>query len=193
MQPQKILIAVALVVGIVGTFGAPAHAQASYPSAGEFFAFLGEEDNYREFRDLVSYLRENGVADVVPPEQLVRQGTDYKQAGEPPFAMPPRDFWPNIIPTLKLIKEEIIPLVGELQVVSAYRSYRYNARAGGTEASAHLMFSAVDVVPKRKITRKQLHGILLKTWSAIGVETEWGLGLYSRLRFHVDTKSYRRW
>jgi hypothetical protein len=163
------------------------------PSARDWEAFLARGEHRQTFRAFVDFLRREGVDDVVPPEQLLRQGTSWREAKTPAFAFPPRHLWPGIVPTLRFLRDEVIPLVGPVEVVSGFRTRAYNRRAGGARRSKHLVFCAVDVVPLQPISRRTLHRRLLELWRRRGRAHGFGLGLYSGRRFHVDTCGYRRW
>ncbi|WP_232380439.1 D-Ala-D-Ala carboxypeptidase family metallohydrolase [Leptospira ainlahdjerensis] len=139
------------------------------------------------------FLREHKVLNVVPIEQLLRQGTDWRQTESQPFAIPPRDLWPNILPTLKVIRDLILPQVGPVTVVSGFREAEYNNKAGGAKSSRHLQFSALDMIPDREIDRVHLKGKLLVLWQKEGPARKIGVGLYSRNRFHIDTLGFRKW
>lgn len=163
------------------------------PDAASFERFLARDDHRRAFNDFVQLLAERGVDDVVEPWTLWRQGTDWRSLDEPPFAAPPAAMWPEIVPTLALLRDEVVPLVGPVEVVSGFRTERYNARAGGSKGSRHKGFEAVDVVPRRSWSRTALHEALLGLWSGHGPARKMGLGLYGGTRFHVDTWKHRRW
>ncbi len=94
---------------------------------------------------------------------------------------------------MKFLREEIIPLIGPVEILSAYRESSYNLKAGGARKSKHLDFFAVDLRPVKNISRKDLHSKLLDIWTKKGKEYNLGLGLYSGLRFHIDTAGYRKW
>ncbi|MCB9794082.1 MAG: hypothetical protein H6741_15310 [Alphaproteobacteria bacterium] len=162
-------------------------------SAEDFDAFLAFEDRRARFRDFEASLIREGVGEVVPPWQLWRQGTDFRSLGEPAFAEPPAEQLGNIVSTLKLLRDEVIPRVGPVEVLSGYRTERYNSRAGGSAGSRHKWFQAVDVLPERPWARAELHTELLSFWSTKGSAVDMGLGLYGGTRFHVDTWRYRRW
>jgi uncharacterized protein YcbK (DUF882 family) len=130
---------------------------------------------------------------VVPPWHLWRQGTDWRGVGEPAFARPPRDQWASIEPTLRLLRDEVVPEVGPVVVVSGFRTTRFNEKAGGAPGSRHRWFEAVDVVPRRWWSREGLHRRLLAFWEREGPALKLGLGLYSGTRFHVDTWKHRKW
>ncbi|MGC4121635.1 MAG: D-Ala-D-Ala carboxypeptidase family metallohydrolase [Myxococcales bacterium] len=97
------------------------------------------------------------------------------------------------MPVLRFVQKELVPELGELEVMSAYRTEAYNEPAGGARRSRHCTFGALDLQPKNAVARKDLHAKLTRLWKAKGKETQWGLGLYSGTRFHVDVWRYRTW
>ncbi|TGM59803.1 peptidase M15 [Leptospira adleri] len=163
------------------------------PSKEQWDEFRKTPENHRKILTFEKFLQLNQVLNVVPAEQLLRQGTDWRQAESPPFSIPPRDLWPNILPTLRVIRDLILPEIGPVTVVSGFRDAEYNVKAGGAKSSRHLLFSAVDLVPNREIDRIELHNRLLNLWQKKGPEKKIGLGLYSRNRFHIDTNGFRKW
>lgn len=163
------------------------------PSKEQWNEFRKLPENRQKIINFEKFLRENGVWNVVPAEQLLRQGTDWRQAASPPFAIPPRDLWPNILPTLRVIRDLILPEIGPVTVVSGFREVEYNLKAGGAKSSRHLFFSAVDMIPDREIDRAHLRNQLLQLWKKEGSRKKIGLGLYSRNRFHIDTSGFRTW
>lgn len=126
-------------------------------------------------------------------DRLLQQGTDYIEVGLPAFAVPPETLFTNILPTLRVLEEEIEPLIGEVMVVSGYRTRKYNSAAGGADQSRHLYFDAVDVVPVTRIPERILKRRLRQFWYEKGEEFNLGLGLYGHSRFHIDTWRYRNW
>lgn len=165
----------------------------SAPDENDFADFLSSAHNKNEYREFDAFLKARGVHGIVPAEQLLRQGTDWKDIGQPPYAMPPRRYWPNIIPLLRFIRNEVIPETGPVEVVSGYRSIEYNRLARGAPGSRHLRFQALDIVPEKIMFRGTLHAKLLEIWERKGRTCNLGLGLYSRNRFHVDTYGFRKW
>jgi hypothetical protein len=164
------------------------------PTDADWATFAAEADHQARYEAFVAFLDREGVGDVVtPPWHLWRQGTDWQDAKQPPFAVPSKDQWGAMTPALKLLRDEIIPLVGPVEVVSGFRTDAYNRLAGGAKSSRHKWFEAVDVVPKRELSREQLHGLLLPWWKERGPALRVGLGLYAGVRFHVDTHRHRRW
>ncbi|WP_246838742.1 D-Ala-D-Ala carboxypeptidase family metallohydrolase [Leptospira stimsonii] len=139
------------------------------------------------------FLRDHKVLSVVPAEQLLRQGTDWRQTESQPFAIPPRDIWPNILSTLRVIRDLILPEIGPVTVVSGFREAEYNRKAGGAKSSRHLQFSALDMIPDSEIDSVHLKEKLFVIWQKEGSARKIGVGLYSRNRFHIDTLGFRKW
>ena len=145
------------------------------------------------YADFEATLRTAGVADVVEPWTLWYQGTSWESGGHPPFVEPPRVEWPAIVPTLRILRDEVIPVTGALCVVSGYRTAAYNATEGGAKSSKHMGFHGVDVLPARAWERQALHTSLKEIHARVGVALQMGLGLYSGVRFHVDAWRFRTW
>ncbi|WP_226664369.1 D-Ala-D-Ala carboxypeptidase family metallohydrolase [Microbulbifer aggregans] len=162
-------------------------------SAAAFDKFLNEGDNRAHFDRLAHFLSINEVGDVIPPFQLMRQGSDWKKIDEPPFAIPPEENWETMVDTLKTLKEFVIPEVGPVVILSGWRTSSYNAKAGGARTSKHMHFCGLDMVPEDEYTRKQLLPKLRRIHKNHGRKWNMGLGIYSGIRFHVDTCGYRRW
>ena len=139
------------------------------------------------------YLVSNQVGGVLPTWQLLRTATAWKDCGSQPFEVPPADQWPHMVETLRYIRDYVIPAVGPVEPVSAYRNPTLNICAGGAPESAHKLDSAVDLVPLRPITREVLMRTLCGAHTNHGAAYNAGLGFYAYLRFHVDSTKYRRW
>ena len=164
------------------------------PTASDFDDWLGAEPSRaKEYTDFVALLHSEKLDRVVPPAHLWRQGTDWRTVQHPPYAAPPRALWPAMLPTLRLLRDEVIPLVGPIVVVSGFRTAEFNAAAGGAPGSRHKNFEAVDLVPRLPWTRARLHRRLLAWWTEDGPALQLGLGLYAGTRFHVDAWKHRRW
>lgn len=112
---------------------------------------------------------------------------------------PPRDLWPNMIPTA-LAAEAIRARMGcPLLVGNGYRPEPYNSQVGGARRSQHLYFRALDLdLPASHSGRAEqeaLYRITCELW----LDEEWagaklGIGLYRPwrgTRVHIDT-GYRR-
>ena len=139
------------------------------------------------------YLFEHQVALVVPTWQLLRTASDWAKCGADPFEVPPADEWPNVVQTLRYIRDYVIPAVGPVEPVSVYRNPLLNQCAGGAAESVHQSMSAIDLVPLRPTERTALLTRLCAAHALAGPRYNVGLGFYTKLRFHVDSSRYRTW
>jgi Peptidase M15 len=139
------------------------------------------------------YLTTWGVAGTVPTWQLLRSASDWMKCGAAPFEVPPSETWPNVVQTLRYIREKVIPAVGPVEPVSVYRNPVLNQCAGGAEESAHRFMQAVDMVPLLPITREELIRRLCTVHARSGEPYGVGLGFYVGLRFHIDSRKFRKW
>ncbi len=139
------------------------------------------------------YLVTYGVGGIVPTWQLLRTASSWQRCGAQPFEVPPVHEWPNVVQTLRYVRDFVIQAVGPVEPVSAYRNPVLNACAGGAPESAHKHYSAIDLVPLRPTSRHDLMRTLCAVHARRGPDYGVGLGFYAFLRFHVDTTRYRRW
>ncbi len=139
------------------------------------------------------YLTTYGVGGILPTWQLLRTATTWQRCGAQPFEVPPATDWPNVVQTLRYIRDYVVPAVGPVEPVSAYRNPALNVCAGGAPESAHKYYSAVDLVPLRPTAREDLMHTLCTVHARRGPAYGVGLGFYAFLRFHLDTTKYRRW
>jgi hypothetical protein len=139
------------------------------------------------------YLVGAEVGGVVPTWQLFRTATSWRSCGAQPFEIPPTEEWPHIVNTLRYIRDYVIPALGPVEPVSAYRNPALNLCAGGAPESAHKLYSAIDMVPLRPITREAMMRTLCGDHSLHGADYHAGLGFYAFMRFHVDSTKFRRW
>ena len=139
------------------------------------------------------YLDRHGAAWVLPTWQVIRTASDWRKCGAAAFEVPPASEWPNIVQTLRFVRDEVVPAIGPVEAVSAYRNPALNNCAGGSAGSAHLGFHAIDLVPLREIPREQLIETLCAVHDRRGQAHGAGMGFYPFLRFHVDSKGFRRW
>lgn len=200
-----------LILALTFLFASPALAQspgpvqppqwnpaADYITAGQdepgyrswFMALPSRAGQVKAFND---YLATYEVSGIVPTWQLFRTATSWEKCSAQPFEIPPTSEWPHIVQTLRYIRDYVIPAVGPVEPVSAYRNPALNVCAGGAPESAHKHYSAIDLVPLRPTTREELMRILCAAHGRRGLAYEVGLGFYAFLRFHVDTSKYRRW
>ncbi len=137
------------------------------------------------------FLDENSVGDIVPISQLLKSARDWKKCHAEPFTMPPRELWPNIVPTLQVIKQ--FKLEGVLVnpvAASVYRDPVLNLCAGGSPGSKHMQLSAIDF--DIDATPESLE-TLCNAWRTQGADLKLGLGFYTSTRIHLDTLGYRSW
>lgn len=144
----------------------------------------------RQFHD---YLQASGVSFVVPTWQLLRTASDWQRCGADPFEVPPAHEWPNIVNTLRYVRDHVVPRVGPVEPVSVFRNSALNRCAGGAPESVHKSMSAIDFVPLVPIDRAGLIRRLCAEHQQVGPRYNAGLGFYTKLRFHVDSWKYRTW
>ena len=155
--------------------------------------YLRQDDHRARFAQMLDYFDRRGVGEVVEPQSLLRQGTDWLDIGEPAFAIAPESLWPTMVATLTLLRDELVPSIGPVEVLSAYRTDNYNRKTGGSRSSKHRDFCGLDLVPQSNISRKELVEELKALHARLGPASHMGLGFSSNLRFHIDTCGYRTW
>jgi hypothetical protein len=141
-----------------------------------------------------TYLKSRGVGDVLPLADILRSDARWRRckAGQP-FAVPPRVLWPAMVPTLRYIRDELVPVTGPVRIVSGYRDPVANSCFKGAKASRHLRFAALDLEPVAPLSRDDLIARLCPLHTRTGARFDVGLGIYAVTRFHIDTAGYRRW
>lgn len=160
-------------------------------------------ENRRNFAEFDAFLARSGVGDVVPAWQLTRNDSAIaaKCAGGS-FAVPPRELWGNAVPVLAFARERVIPRIGPIEAISAWRSPRANRCSNGASASRHLTFSGIDFVALKRGENRALFAELCELQTRLGPASRFGLGAYfdpakpdqNRIgRFHVDLAGYRSW
>jgi hypothetical protein len=198
------LAALSLIVAAPASAQIPVTAPAWRNPATDYITAGQDEAGYRNWylasnrhqvaaTNFNTYLMTWGVGGVVPTWQLLRTATSWHRCGAQPFEVPPVSEWPHVVQTLRYISDYVIPAVGPVEAVSAYRNPHLNVCSGGAPESAHKHYSAVDLVPVQQTTREQLMRTLCRVHARRGLDYGVGLGFYAFLRFHVDTTKYRRW
>jgi hypothetical protein len=134
-----------------------------------------------------------GVRDVLPTWQLIRTASMWRECHGEPFEVPPFTLWPGMVKTLRFIRDHVVPAVGPVEAVSGYRNAALNLCAHGAAGSAHRDFFALDLIPLRPTTRRQLFDEICPAHARWGPAAGVGLGFYTYTRFHIDTRSFRRW
>lgn len=139
------------------------------------------------------YLRAAGVGEVVPIWQLARTASQWHRCGQPAFEVPPTEVWDQIVNTLRFVRDHVIPAVGAVEALSAYRNPLLNSCAGGSPNSAHQQNIGVDLIPLYPFERNQLMSRLCTVHARAGLTSNAGLGFYVGIRFHIDVWKYRAW
>jgi hypothetical protein len=139
------------------------------------------------------YLRMEGLNDVVPNWELLRTASMWRDCNGPRFEVAPFAEWQHIAKSLHYIHDHVVPVIGPVQAVSGYRDDALNKCAKGAPESAHRHFYAIDLVPIRPLSRAGLIRSMCAIHQADGERYDVGLGFYSGVRFHIDSKGYRRW
>lgn len=157
-------------------------------------------DNFAAFD---RFIAQSGYADVVPSWQLLRANSaQILRCPVAPFILPPRRTWRNILPALRLVREQVIPAVGRVNVASVFRTSSANACSRGASQSRHLTFAAIDLLPIDQPDPVASFRRLCRAWRQAGPASGWGLGAYYDLarrdqnsigRFHVDGTGWRTW
>ena len=178
--------------------GMPWEPTAPYITVGQDEAgyrnwYLASPANAVSVKSFNDYLTTWGVGGIVPTWQLLRTASDWQKCGSPAFEVPPTEDWPNVVQTLRYIRDKVIPTIGPVEPVSVYRNPALNQCAGGAPESAHRFMQAVDLVPLRPVTRDAMMRQLCGVHAVSGPKYDVGLGFYVGLRFHVDSRKFRTW
>lgn len=167
------------------------------------YIFRRDADLFAEWRSgpaktnvtaIETYLRREGVGDVLPLADILRSDARWRRCPKAEaFAVPPRSLWPAMVPTLRYVRDQVVPAVGPVRVVSGYRDPAANACQRGATASRHLRFAALDLEPRNGRSRDALIAALCPLHARTGAANHIGLGIYAGTRFHIDTAGFRRW
>ena len=178
-------------------------APAPYPA--HFQKWLtANPDQALQFKALTAYLSREGVADVLPIWQVIQTETPERaaQCEIAAYEVPPEDMWPTMVPTLRLVRQEIIPLLGPVKVLSSFRSQAANRCSSGAPGSPHKSYSALDLAVIKDMPQKEIFAKLCKRWDQLPASVGFGLGAYytrhqpelnKEGRFHIDTMGRRTW
>jgi len=137
------------------------------------------------------YLQRQGLSDVAPMRALLRSARNWRECNAGEFASPPRALWPNILPTLRALRQlQAAGLVDGRKVASGYREATLNRCAGGSARSRHLSNNALDfdlLESPENVER------ICDFWRSQGPALKLGLGFYTDTRIHLDTSGFRTW
>jgi hypothetical protein len=160
----------------------------------EYQAWLASSPGVRaQVLSFESWQDAAGVRGVLPSWQLLRTASMWRECGGQPFEVPPFMMWPDMVRTLRYIRDHVRPAVGPVEAVSGYRNPALNQCARGASRSSHLDFFAIDLIPLAPMTRRQLFERICPVHAASGGAAGAGLGFYSFTRFHIDSRGFRRW
>jgi hypothetical protein len=162
-------------------------------SENGFAKWQAVDGNQQATKRLQQFLMAEKVGDIIPLYQLLRSDTLWLRCRAEPFAIPPMANWPDMVPTLRLIRDEVKPLIGPVEAMSVFRSPAINRCIKGASRSYHLQFRAIDMRPVKNVSRAQLIEKLCALHARKGKALNMGLGIYKGTRFHIDTAGYRRW
>lgn len=187
---RRLLLPIALLLA------SPGHAQ-ELPvgqSEADYRAWLGAwPQRLGAVQSFEAWQEAAGVRGVLPTWQMLRTASMWRECGGEPFEVPPFRMWPDMVRTLRFIRDHVKGAVGEVEAVSGFRNPALNACARGSGRSAHLDYYALDLVPVVPLERRELFRRLCAMHARSGPAAGAGLGFYSFQRFHVDTRSFRRW
>jgi hypothetical protein len=176
---------------------APAAAQEGVEGQthADYLAWLSREPAARaQVLAFRQFLATEQADEVVPTWELVRTASMWRECNGPRFEVAPFDEWEHIATTLQFVRRHVEPVIGPVEAVSGYRDPDLNRCAHGAPESAHRHFYALDLVPVRdSIDRADLIHSICRIHEWRGQAYDIGLGFYSGRRFHVDSKSFRRW
>jgi hypothetical protein len=163
--------------------------------ASRFQQWLGAEPGRAEtFERFEAALTQAGVSGVIANDQLWMVDQMKPACAGDLYITPPEALWPNLIATLRFVRDYVKPAIGDVEVVSGYRDPTFNACIGGASESAHRSYHALDLVPAdEEIDRSALIARLCGLHAREGPRASAGLGIYSGRRFHIDTRGYRGW
>jgi len=160
------------------------------PTDAERFA-VWERKHRADIVEYQAFLDEKKVGDIVPIAQLLKSARDWKKCKAEPFTMPPRELWPNIVPTLQAVKKfKSEGVLVNPVAASVYRAPDLNVCAGGSPGSKHLRLNAIDFDIDASPASLET---LCNAWKTSGPELNLGLGFYTPTRIHLDTMGFRSW
>ena len=147
-----------------------------------------------EVHEFEAFLAQQGVGGVLPTREILLNDTSWSECHmDGPYSIAERAYWPHIVGTLRYIRDQVVPTIGPVEVDSGYRDVALNRCSGGASHSAHAQFYALDLVPAKTIDRSTMIAKVCANHARNGAAYHIGLGFYDHLRFHIDSRSFRRW
>ncbi|MGE3396663.1 MAG: hypothetical protein AB7H79_07150 [Sphingomonas sp.] len=193
---RRIARIAALACSMIAAVCAPVRAQQLPDGQGEaeYRVWLAANPQLQgQIMSFESWQEAAGVRGVLPTWQILRTASMWRECGGQPFEVPPFTLWPGLTMTLRYIRDWVKPAVGDVDAVSGYRNPSLNRCARGAQRSAHVDYFALDLVPRVPLARRELFRRLCAMHARSGRAFGTGLGFYSFQRFHIDTRSFRRW
>lgn len=164
-------------------------------SRADYYAWLARNPAHQQqVQDFRDHLAAQGLEDVVPVWQLIRTSSSWRACNAERFEVAPRETWAHITTTLRFVRDEVEPVLGDVEAVSGYRNERLNRCSAGAPQSAHRHFFALDLAPVNPaVNRGAMIRQICAAHARDGRAYNTGLGFYNGMRFHVDSNGYRRW
>ncbi len=191
---QQLIRIAALALAALLASPSLASSPAEGQSKADYLAWLAKSPAARaKVLGFKSFLDMKNVDGVIPTWQLVRTASMWRECNGPRFEVAPFTEWTHIAETLRFVENHVEPVIGEVEALSGYRNGDLNQCSGGAKASAHRHFFALDLTPVRDIGRSAMIRSLCSIHQGRGGGYGIGLGFYTGLRFHVDSKGFRKW
>ncbi|HCJ6670186.1 TPA: peptidase M15 [Acinetobacter baumannii] len=167
----------------------------------DYVVWIATADHRQSVQAYKQFLKQKGLADLVPDHELLRSARDWQKCGVEPYAVPPREIWSNIVPTLNILKALVDDgVINDFEVTSVYRALALNRCAGGADASRHVFNAALDfrIGPEQPSDLDQFNIQQTKTklcqfWATKGQALNMGLGVYASGQIHIDSQGFRSW
>ncbi|MHC3123297.1 D-Ala-D-Ala carboxypeptidase ZrlA [Acinetobacter sp. GN11] len=167
----------------------------------DYVAWLASSDHGQSVQAYKQFLKQKGLANLVPDYELLRSARDWQKCGVEPYAVPPREIWSNIVPTLSILKALVDDgVINDFEVTSAYRALSLNRCAGGADASRHVFNAALDFrigaeqpTDLDQFNIQQTKTKLCQFWETKGQALNMGLGVYASGQIHIDSQGFRSW
>jgi len=171
------------------------------PQPEAYVAWLASADHRQAVQAYKQFLKQKGLANLVPDHELLSSARDWQKCGVEPYAVPPREIWSNIVPTLSILKALVDDgVINDFEVTSVYRALSLNRCAGGADASRHVFNAALDfrIGPEQPTDLDQFNIQQTKTklcqfWATKGQALNMGLGVYASGQIHIDSQGFRSW
>ncbi|MBN6539906.1 D-Ala-D-Ala carboxypeptidase ZrlA [Acinetobacter pittii] len=171
------------------------------PQPEAYVAWLATGDHWQSVQAYKQFLKQKGLANLVPDHELLSSARDWQKCGVEPYAVPPREIWSNIVPTLSILKALVDDgVINDFEVTSVYRALSLNRCAGGADASRHVFNAALDfrIGPEQPSDLDQFNIQQTKTkicqfWATKGQALNMGLGVYASGQIHIDSQGFRSW